>query len=1052
MAVFFNLRLGWTLSALVVPGYLVPLMIARPTTVVVILFESVITYYISTWISEANRGHKYWSSLFGRDRFFLIVVVSILVRSTMDGWLLPMLGDYLVQQGYFTLDVRSDLNSFGLIVVALIANYFWKPGFARGIMPLSILVAATWFVVQCVFVPLTNFNIGNFHLLYEDVSVSMLASPKSYMVLVATAWIASWINLRYAWDFSGILIPALLSLLWVSPERILFSLLEAWLVFLIGSRLCNTSFFRSRSIQGGRKLAFFFTICFVLRFVMAHAMASWVPEWKATDFFGMGYLLSTLMAIKIHDREAPLRMTKGIVQVSVLGAVAGCLLGYLLGFFVSASNEHRPGATIASNGSAITASGQDLLTLLREEKVRLYRHRSSGHTETPSRATVAKFSDAIQVANRLEGSFSDPLNQKTLGWIGKTLAEINFELVVINDKHLLVREMEPFRGWGWFVISPGSQKKLAISVESPLEERWSGESAVYLLDALDARSLAVAATPIIKRGEKQQSNRLCEAFAQSIEKTERLAIRGTSSSFGSQAANADSNTLAIDGGVLKELGLPQLESLTGVFRVRWNKLTAENLQRSRLGNVGPRTCTLYLTEDSRRNLAARSVMANSETSGQTVEQINERSILKVPVSAWLKEVQSAICQQGSDEYVTPREEELLFIDEEILEPLVELVDGLPQQRPSVADFERITALNHAARSVGYSLDVIHDADSDDWFMGLREKSSEVASFGKPVNRLGWGTVLFRFGMKHDMCVEVPRPLFERKSFEFGSSLFRFPGASALLIAGSHPRANRDGSSDMTRSFNRGNLLNLSRHVLLRELGSRPFLVVQTRSIQAPVKSDIVVATDNGAVSRRALSRLQKSLVDWFDADGLSVEFVDGRADVAGYELGVLIRATTNQVSENKEVISLWLSPGLRAAYRQQQEFDNLNAQLRACGLAQITGGRPSLWHFEQTKFIGEPLSAELKKSLLQYALNHDAVQMLTMVRTFDQFQFLRFFDELSGTTLIVIRNSEQQIVGIFNPRGLEGPTLSVSQVTESEFGQFISSRGVLMEVNDVQIP
>ena len=37
VAVFFNLKLGWNLSALVVPGYLVPLLLSRPTTAAVIL-------------------------------------------------------------------------------------------------------------------------------------------------------------------------------------------------------------------------------------------------------------------------------------------------------------------------------------------------------------------------------------------------------------------------------------------------------------------------------------------------------------------------------------------------------------------------------------------------------------------------------------------------------------------------------------------------------------------------------------------------------------------------------------------------------------------------------------------------------------------------------------------------------------------------------------------------------------------------------------------------------------------------------------------------------
>ena len=96
VTVFFNLRLGWTLSGLVVPGYLTPLLITRPITGLVILLEATITYLIVRAISSGPKNAAYWSNFFGRDRFFLIVVVSVLVRAFFDGWLLPLTGQFLV--------------------------------------------------------------------------------------------------------------------------------------------------------------------------------------------------------------------------------------------------------------------------------------------------------------------------------------------------------------------------------------------------------------------------------------------------------------------------------------------------------------------------------------------------------------------------------------------------------------------------------------------------------------------------------------------------------------------------------------------------------------------------------------------------------------------------------------------------------------------------------------------------------------------------------------------------------------------------------------------
>ena len=44
---FFNLRFGWVLSGLVVPGYLVPLVILKPLAAGVIVVEAIITYLLT---------------------------------------------------------------------------------------------------------------------------------------------------------------------------------------------------------------------------------------------------------------------------------------------------------------------------------------------------------------------------------------------------------------------------------------------------------------------------------------------------------------------------------------------------------------------------------------------------------------------------------------------------------------------------------------------------------------------------------------------------------------------------------------------------------------------------------------------------------------------------------------------------------------------------------------------------------------------------------------------------------------------------------------------
>ncbi len=106
--VFFHLRLGWVLSGLVVPGYLVPLLIVNPWAAWVVFGEACMTYGVVWWFSEYLSQWGRWSNFFGRDRFFALVLGSVVVRLTCDGWLLPALGEWLTTQWHMQFDYRAN--------------------------------------------------------------------------------------------------------------------------------------------------------------------------------------------------------------------------------------------------------------------------------------------------------------------------------------------------------------------------------------------------------------------------------------------------------------------------------------------------------------------------------------------------------------------------------------------------------------------------------------------------------------------------------------------------------------------------------------------------------------------------------------------------------------------------------------------------------------------------------------------------------------------------------------------------------------------------------
>ena len=112
------------------------------------------------------------------------------MRLVFDGWLLPLAGAYWQTHidGFF--DYRNNLQSFGLIIISLLANQFWKPGLGRGLLGLGVTVGLTYLIVRYGLMELTNFTISRIGYLYEDLAFSVLASPKAYIILLTTAFVA----------------------------------------------------------------------------------------------------------------------------------------------------------------------------------------------------------------------------------------------------------------------------------------------------------------------------------------------------------------------------------------------------------------------------------------------------------------------------------------------------------------------------------------------------------------------------------------------------------------------------------------------------------------------------------------------------------------------------------------------------------------------------------------------------------------------------------------------------------------------------------------------
>ncbi|WP_437974804.1 poly-gamma-glutamate biosynthesis protein PgsC/CapC [Sorangium sp. So ce295] len=320
---FFTETLGWTYAGLVVPGYLATVFFAAPVTAVFIVAESIVTYLfvalIGRWITRTGA----WSTAFGRERFYLFIVGAVIVRLFVEGFVVPE-----VSARYDFVHSR-ELYSIGLVLVPLIANAFWNSGLLRAAPRLALVTALTALVLG-VLLRTTNLSVSRFQVLNESLSLEFLELPKAHIILVIGALLGARNNVRYGWDYNGILVPGLLAVAWYEPTKLLTTTIEALVVFYLSRWITSVRPFSRMLLVGPRRMIFVYVLGFVLKMAIGFAMVRYAPGLQMVDYFGFGYLLPSLLAVKMWNKEHVGIVIMPTIQVSLTAFLVGNGVGYAL--------------------------------------------------------------------------------------------------------------------------------------------------------------------------------------------------------------------------------------------------------------------------------------------------------------------------------------------------------------------------------------------------------------------------------------------------------------------------------------------------------------------------------------------------------------------------------------------------------------------------------------------------------------------------------------------------------------------------------------------------
>jgi len=933
VAVFFTLRFGWNLSGLVVPGYMTPLLLVKPLSAAVVFTEGVITYLLVHGFSERCSRYGVWSSLFGRDRFFGLVLVSVAVRLVGDGWLWPAVGELWSDYFRTDFDYRGELHSFGLIVVSLIANQFWKTGVRGGWIPVCATVGLTYLIVRYGLMEFTNFSIANLSYAYNDLAASLLAAPKAYIVLLTTAFLASRMNLYYGWEFNGILIPSLLALQWYQPTKILTSFLEAFLVLGMARLLFRVPAVAGLHLEGPRQLLFFFNLGFCYKLALGWLLPLVWPTAPVGDAYGFGYLLTTLIAMRMHDKEIIARLTRATLQTSLVAVGVASVVGFALALL----SEHRPWLEqpAVGTGVIVRSASRSLSELLNDDSVRLRRFWLQAGTPVPLPMELAAFEAGIEQLRAYLGG-----DRTALDRAAERLAAARYRIDWVERRYLYLHEEEPARGWGFYVLDTHAADNLVIEVPAPLDERGALAAAGGLFGALKGRVLAVAGAqrainPNGSLDVLRSRDTLFQRFHQVMARRDVLQVRAYTARSSEELAGVPAEafqagtmspptTLWVRASLPPSLNLARLRGLIDELPVNWASTPSANLQRA-TSEDGFAELVLNRTDLRRLRLSDR-IVPQAEATLQ-VGDIRIDGYLR----EWLLADKQRLAGRGTDRYRPPRLEDLLYFDEEVLTPLLGLSrSARPNGEWSAAGLVELRALAIAARGVGYDLlRYRHRASGQEYLILTEDEASSERRY--------WGTYVFRLAGGQNYLVAVPHPLFEINSFEYGVSLFERMQANVLSLAGAHPQANRDGTADVTVAANANSLFTLVGQVVLREAGDAPWLMVSVRAygvrpgIPAPT-ADAVLAWGDGAVRPDSLGPLEQQLLAALNEDGLSTRFVDGAPETAGYEAAGSPQARYLSATANKAFCTVWLSPRVRAALSQQGENAAQEIQFATLGI------------------------------------------------------------------------------------------------------------------------
>jgi hypothetical protein len=841
---FFKETFGWTYAGLVVPGYLATVLLAAPLTGGLVVLESIATLILASALGRWIPTSGLWSVFFGRERFLLLIVSALVVRLGVEGALLP---GAVEQLGVAHSRV---LYSLGLVLVPLLANSYWNAGFVRTFPRVGFITLLTYLIVSEILLKHTNFSISRFEIANESVSLAFLESPHAHIILLIGALLGARYNLHYGWDYNGILVPALLAVAWYEPLKVATTLLEAILVYVSCIGLMKVRPFSRALIVGSRRTLMAFSVGFLFKYAAGFVLQHYAPTVQLIDYFGFGYLLPTLLAVKIWNRGNALVVLGPVLQVSLIAFPLGSLVGYLI-------RDLGPGPS--SDAQALPAAspqGQNVTMALMLGDSAPAPHRTGtlfkgANTYAVTLAALSDFDperlEQVDV-RRLRRFGMGMTSQLPGGWVVMVPWSESPDQDVVGPRIAL--QNSSLQGRKWFVVADAEQVASAAIA-----------GAVQVAEHLDAASVQVwSHLDSVKALDKEFTENLALQNSGSHLVIVRIAETQTSTAELAVAGQLPEGLTPIALG--QALGLP--------VQVRW--LSAQSSE-SALTRV-----SLTLPPAAAHESVAGWLSASPSEDWGTLNQPQ------------LDERLSALTRTGTATFVAPTTAELRVLSEGVLAPWLARTVGAPRAWEAAL-----------AAQLGYKFARVAGV-LDGWAM-FEPESPE---------RRGRATLLRRLTSQSTpgLCVGVPAPRWETGTLGTGVRLLDALNAQTLVVHGALPNAAADGSADVRGLRGRRSYYQRMIEAWLNSGGS--CMTIRGVTGGAGAASSSVLTLERELLDLRAAPGWLTPLLQQMEALGVPLVPFDGSAASVEFEgAGDPLMSYSRSFARGK-LAMLWLTAEARS--------------------------------------------------------------------------------------------------------------------------------------------